>query len=327
VLNARFRASLLLSLILFCAPICSASRVSGTYVGHGANFAEMLQLTETENGQMSGVLSWAELKGDGRVTSEQAPVTGVVDADQVTLNIRSGLLSFLVGNSVAGTVKGDAIQLQTVDSSGNVANHVFARGTAADFKTYADQLKSRGANIVFSNKLTNGARQFRQTVQDAEQWIANAELHAQRIPTVRTRYQEIEAKMQSLVATERTTSNAVERSQLSVSVNQGDIAGEQVDIGVEQVWDINIGEPGKRIADDFAKWDGKCGETAELQRRGANGQSAEAWESACKQALAEREKFIPIFRKIMEQRAELKSFEAAAQTRRKAIVTEANRIQ
>jgi hypothetical protein len=280
-MTTRVRALLLLAPILLCASACWAARVSGTYVGHGASFAEILQLTETDNGQVSGVLSWAELKSDGRVTSEQAPATGTVDAEQITLSLRAGLLSFLVGNSVAGTVKAGALQLQIVDSSGNVATHVFAPGTAADFKTYADQLKAKGAGIVFSGKLMDVARQFDDTVRNAEQWIANAELHAQRLPGVRTRYQEIEAKMQSLVATERVTSNAVERSQISVSVNQGDIAGDQADIGVEQVWGINIGEPGKRIADDFARWHAKCGDAAELQRRGASAQSTEAWESAC----------------------------------------------
>jgi hypothetical protein len=287
----------------------------------------MLQLTGTDSGQVSGVLSWVELKGDGRVTSEQAPVTGTADAEQITLNIRAGLLSFLVGNSVAGTVKGDLVELQTVNSSGNVATHVFARGTAADFKTYADQLKANGAAIVFSRKLMDGAQQSRDTVKSAEQWIANAELHSQRIPAVKTRYQEIEAKMQSLLATERVTTNAVERSQISVSVNQGDIAGDQVDISVEQVWDIDLGEAGKRIAGDFARRGGKCGDAMEIQRRGASTQSAESWESACNQAPAEREKFARIFKKVMERRAELKAFQAAAQTRRKAIVAEANRMQ
>lgn len=193
-------------------------------------------------------------------------------------------------------------------------------------RAYVDQTEV-GAGIVLSRKLTDGAQQFRQTVQDAEQWIGNAELHAQRIPAVTTRYQEIEAKMQSLVATERTTPNSVARPQISVTLNQGDITGEQVDIDVDQVWDINIGESGSRIAANFAKWDGKCGDSAELQKRGASAQSGEAWESACKQALAEREKFAPIFKKIMEQRAELKSFQGAAQVRRKAILAEANRMQ
>jgi hypothetical protein len=55
---------------------------------------------------------------------------------------------------VAGTVKASTIQLQTIDSSGNAAAHVFARGTAGEFKAYADQLKSKGAGIVLSGKLT-----------------------------------------------------------------------------------------------------------------------------------------------------------------------------
>jgi len=133
--------------------------------------------------------------------------------------------------------------------------------------------------------------------------------------------------MQSLVATERTTPNSVARSQISVTVNQADIAGEQVDIDVNQVWDINIGDTGTRLKDEFAKWDGKCGESTELQKRGASAESAEAWESACKLASAEREKFYPIFKRMMEQRAELKSFQVAAQAHRKAIVAEADRMQ
>jgi len=153
-LRTLFRGSPFLTLILFVPLVCSASRITGTYVRRAANLAEMLQLTETTNGQISGVLSWAELKSDGRVTSEQAPVSGTIDADQVTLNIRSGLLSFLVGNSVAGTVKASTIQLPTIDSSGNAAAHVFARGTVGEFKAYADQLKSKGAGIVLSGKLT-----------------------------------------------------------------------------------------------------------------------------------------------------------------------------
>ena len=57
-------------------------RVQGsrTYVGHGANFTEMLQLTQTNNGRMSGVISSITLKDDGTVKYEQAQVTGAVDA-------------------------------------------------------------------------------------------------------------------------------------------------------------------------------------------------------------------------------------------------------
>jgi hypothetical protein len=63
------RPLLLLTPILLIASVCSASRVSGTYVNHGANFTEMLQLTETNNGQISGVISSLSLKDDGTVKS------------------------------------------------------------------------------------------------------------------------------------------------------------------------------------------------------------------------------------------------------------------
>ena len=159
----------------------------------------------------------------------------------------------------------------------------------------------------------NGAQEFRETVQRAEEWIANAELHAQRIPAIKTRYREIEERMQSPVATERATNNPAARGQISVTVNQ--------------LWDINIANYGAALNGDFVKWDGKCGEPGELQKRGATAQSAEAWMTACKLASAEREKFMPIFKRIMEQRNELKSFQVAAQARRKALVAESNRIE
>jgi hypothetical protein len=74
---------------------CSASRISGTYVAHGPNFAEMLQLTQTDNGQLSGVVTSVQLKAEGNISSDQTPVTGAIDADQLMLSVRSGLLQFL----------------------------------------------------------------------------------------------------------------------------------------------------------------------------------------------------------------------------------------
>jgi hypothetical protein len=286
----------------------------------------MLQLTQTDNGQVSGVLNFVELKPEGKITSEQVPVTGVVDAGQLTLNVRSGLLSFLGGASISGTVRGSAIQLQIVDSKGNVTSDVFDRAMPAEFKSYVDQLKSKGEAIVLNRRLTDDAQHFRQTVQSAEEWIANAELHTQRILRAKSHYQDIEDKMQSLVSQERTMPNSVARSQISVMVDQDDIAGGQFDIEVNQLWDFGIETPGTGLNAEFAKWDGNCGRSGELRKCGAAAPAADVWESACTQASAERAKFEPIYKHIMEQRAELKTFQATAQAHRKALVEEANRI-
>jgi hypothetical protein len=296
-------------------------------VAHGADFAEMLQLAQTDNGQLSGVFTSVQLKPEGNITSDQTPVTGVIDADQLTLSVRSGLLQFLGAGSVAGTIRGNTIQLQTVDSKGNVAPSVFVRSTPDDFKAYADQLKSKGERIVLSRQLTERAQRLRQTVQSAEKWIGNAELHADRIPRVRAAYEKIENQMRSLVAQERSEPyGSVARTQISVMVSQGDIAGGQTDIEVNQIWDFGIEEPGTGLYQNFTDWDGNCGNPDQLRNRGAAPQSIEAWESGCEQALAERETFMPIYKRIMEQRAQLKSFQSTAEAHRKALVDEANRI-
>jgi hypothetical protein len=319
----RMRALMALVCFSLTAPICHASRISGTYVGHGPHFAEMLQLTQTDNGQISGVLSSVEARPDGNISSDQKPLTGSVDSDQLTLNIGS----FLARTNLAGTVSGNTIRLQMTDSKGNITSAVFVRGTAVEFKRYADAVKSEGERIVLSIKLQNGAQEFRQTIQQAEKWISNAELHAQRITRVKDTYENIEHRMQSLIDRERAVLDAVARSQISVEVGQGDIAGDQTDIQVDQIWDFAITDAGTDIQRTFAHWDGNCQRSEEFRRRGATADSIRSWESACKETLLKRAKFEPVFKRIMDQRAALKSFQITAQRHRKALVDESTRIE
>jgi hypothetical protein len=322
-MKGTFHSLVLVPLLL---ATCSASRISGTYVAHGADFAEMLQLAQTDNGQLSGVLTSVRLKAEGSIASDETPVTGVIDADQLTLSVRSGLLQFLGAGSLAGTVKGNTIRLQAVDSKGNVSSEIFARSTPDEFKTRADKLKSKGAAIALTKRLTDGGPRFRQTVQEAENWIANAELQASRIPTVKAAYEEVENQMRALVAQERSAPNgSVARTQISVMVMQQDIAGVQGDIEVNQIWDFTIVQRGTDLYNIFTSWDTNCGKPDDLRNRGATPESVEVWESGCKEALAERQKFILAYRRIMDQRAQLKAFQSAAEGRRKALVDEANR--
>jgi hypothetical protein len=307
--------------------LCHASRITGTYVAHGPNFAEMLQLTQTDNGQVNGVLSSLELKADGNVKSEQIPVSGTCDAEQLTLNIGSGLQSFLEGRRIAGTIKSGAIQIQTVDSKGNVASSTFVRSTIESFKAYTDQLKSKGQRFIFNNTLMRNAERYQQTVQNAEKWITEAESHVQQIPRVKERYTSIEGHMRLLISQEQRASDPVARGQLSVSVNQTDVAATQTDIHVDQLWDVELAGAGSQLNTEFAEWDGNCGTPEKLQNLGATAQTIGQWMSACKQALREREKFGPIFKEVSQQRADLKSFQTVAQAHRKALVNEADRMQ
>jgi hypothetical protein len=304
----------------------ATSQIGGAYIARDSNGASMLQLTQTATGQITGVFDYVALDSSGKISTDEVPITsGVLDGKQLTLTLNGSILGF--GRNIAGTMEGNTIRLQIVGSQGDISTLVFARSSPEEFQRDTKQLKAKGQEIVFNAKLLKDSQELLRTTQIAEQWISNAELHAQRIPAVKDYYGQIEDKMRSLVAKERGTYGSVDRNQISIEVGQEDIAGEQADIQISQTWDYSIEREGVDLSNEFANWPANCGTVSELQRRGASDQAIEAWENACKQTSEERERFQPILKQIMEQRAELKAFQATAETHRKALVAEAERSQ
>jgi len=231
--------------------------------------------------------------------------------------------------NLAGTVNSteSGIQFQWSGADGTVSFGIFTRGAVSDFKPYSDQLRFKANAIVLTRELSNHAGELRGAVQRAEQWISNAELHEQRIPKAKQYYRTIEDRMRSLVQRERGTPDPIGRSEISYKVNEGDYAGDQIDFQIEQLWDQEIGDGGRNLKDEFAKFPSACGGTDEFTKRGADLPTVETWKAACQQASDEREKFDPIFKRIMEQRADLKSVRDSARAQRKALVQEAFKLQ
>jgi len=283
----------------------------------------MLQLTQADGGQITGVLSSIELSASGKLNSDNAPITGgTFDGEQLTLILHPSLF----GTNISGTKKGNTIRFETVGSNGVVVQYEFQRSSIEEFNKYAGQLQRSAVGVVLGSALLNRTQVLRQTAQDAEQWISNAELHAQRIPNAKDDYEKIENKMRQLIARERSTANSVARSQISVMVIQGDVQGTQVDLQVDQLWDQSIGDSGININQKLASYPTSCG-AEEFQKVNVNPNAIRNWESACHGVQTERAKFEPIYKHIMEQRADLKSFQELALSHRKALVDEANRIQ
>ncbi|HLQ75972.1 MAG TPA: hypothetical protein VK210_01375, partial [Terriglobia bacterium] len=155
-------------------------------------------------------------------------------------------------------------------------------------------MKSKGQSIVYSTKLMNLAQEYRETVANAENWIANAEVHAERIPNAKADYEKIESELKSLLTRERQTLDFNTRTQISLQIGRGDLAGGQLDMQLDEIWDVGIGDSGAKLEKDFTGWDGNCGTDHELQKQGANDRAIEAWDRACKQVVTERAKFEPI---------------------------------
>jgi hypothetical protein len=135
-----------LGVLSFLAVACRTSRIGGTYVAHGPNFVNLLQLTETNSGQITGALDTLELTADGKLNSENVSITGgALDGQQITLEMS--------GKNLAGTKTGDTIRLQSVQTNGDVWSEEFQRSSPAEFTNYADHLKFRANGIVLSENL------------------------------------------------------------------------------------------------------------------------------------------------------------------------------
>lgn len=317
------RLLLSLAIVLIADASRAETRISGTYVTHGADFADMLQLTQTEGGRITGVLSEVTLKPDGKITSEQGPVSGAIDGGQITLSFSFGLLS---GGSIAGTVGGNAIQLSAVGKNGNVVAWTYARGTPAEFQTYANQFQARSQAIVLSARVEKVAKTMEQTVRDAKAWGTDAEVHLQRIPSVKEYYQKISAKMETLLQRKRMAPNAVMRSQIGVAITQGSVAGTQVDVQANAVWD-RIEERGAALSRSFASYPPSCVTSEELAARGASQAAIARWQSACPAAVAERIKFREALKRVTEARADLKAFQQGEEQRRKELERQSSQIE
>lgn len=324
-----FCAILSFGAIAFMVMGCRTGRISGTYVSHGQNFVDMLQLTQTDNGQITGVFSSIELNSDGKIHSDSAPIaSGAFDDGQLTLNFHPGIF----GTSISGTKRWNTIRFETVGSSGDISSSEFRRSSSEKFQKYVGQLRFRAKGLSMSLDLSNGARGLRQAIQNAEQWIPNAEMHAQRIPLGKKLYERIDDKMQSLIARERAIGSSVARGQIAAVVSQGEAAGSQMDSQENQTWDDSIGPTGARISQKLATGVTLCkqGEKfspKELQMEGTSREAIETWASTCRDAEAEQTKYGPIYQRIMEQRADLKSFQISEQSRREALVDAANRLE
>jgi len=83
----------------------------------------------------------------------------------------------------------------------------------------------------------------------------------------------------------------------------------QADTEVAQIWDRTIGDTGRSINTKFAAYSSGCGGRKELLKRGATLQAVDGWEGACIQSLAQRARFETVFKRIMQQRGELNSFQ------------------
>lgn len=301
------------------------SRISGTYIARDDNSSSMLELTQTNNGQITGLFSIVRLNQKGTIDSFQKPVNGALDNGQLTLSF-AGMFFGLDTTTLAGRVRGDEISLESIGKQGTVQSWVFSRASDEDFKNYADQLKAKETAIAINTNIAKVVNTSEATIRRADQWLSDAQLHVGRIPAVTERYQEMEVQLQKIVSRQRMTPSGVLRSQLYVAAIQVNLQGDQLDMQGENVWGAvsggaaNLNERFAELLRDCATPD------SQLKARGASDDSLQRLHLSCQDVQRRKDTFSSDLQLVGEKGNLLNQFTKQAKSRREALVEQARSL-
>ncbi len=90
--------------IVISLSACFDRSISGSYVAKDSSSAELLQLTQAQDGKIVGTLQHIALKSGGGIETETSMtnVSGVVDGKSLTLTV--SLASLPISRNLSGTV-------------------------------------------------------------------------------------------------------------------------------------------------------------------------------------------------------------------------------
>src|SRR5471030_296060 len=120
--------------------------ISGTYVGSGPDIAVLLQLVETNGGQLSGRYEQQKVIAGHQIEHLNASVTGTSDGQTVVLQVlpTEALASAYV---LSGTISGAVLQISG-GGYGQTFQLNLIKGTVEEFKTNVANLSASAVRAL-----------------------------------------------------------------------------------------------------------------------------------------------------------------------------------
>jgi hypothetical protein len=240
--------------------------ISGTYLVSDKGLVCWLQIVRTPDNHLSGQISTALIGADGKIQQESAPVTGAVNAENVTISVNRFL--GLQTTTLGGTLDGDKLTLSGVGGS----PLVLRRADFGEYQQRLGELTAQSSQIVGAKKAAEAREQIEQRQQSViaeterivgrmERFDVEAEAHLKRFPDIEKHYREITQRVAKYVDRERelkSNPNAgVTRSQLSVAASQASIETEQLHNSIQSsqsTFELNI----KPVAAEATSLEERC---------------------------------------------------------------------
>ena len=187
---------------------CGDRSVSGSYVAHAGNLADLLQITETPDHHFAGTIRYTGLNSDGTLSSSSTNVSGSVDG----------------------------IDLSVANGPQTGVEH-FTKGQPSDFDAEIVQLNRAGQPVIAARQRGQRVDQLNRQVNaftnSINSFVASAHRHLERLPRGRVYYEHAvtveQAKLDRAQRLEA-TGNGVAQGQAGVIVGQMGVDKSQISI-------------------------------------------------------------------------------------------------
>jgi hypothetical protein len=236
----------MLAASLATASSALANDLSGTWVAKGAALAVMIQIVETDGGNVTGRYAQVALQSDGKLTQMDAAITGATDGQTAILTIKPAEL--FSGSVVAsGTVSGSALHLT---GSGGLALNL-VKSDQADFQAQANALAQQSREKNAEAQAAQAAQAQEEEVRrraraDAARlaalqdltkrlsdFTAYANAQLPKFASLERRYRSVTESMRNALAREESIRGAsadasIARNQITIDINQAGIDSDQM---------------------------------------------------------------------------------------------------
>jgi len=140
--------------------IAANPSVSGSYIASGSTTVDLLQLTESKDGQLLGSLSEFGYKADGSINRFSLSVTGTTDGHSITIVARPNGLP--IGSmNISGTIDGSTIMLTTEDGT-----QKFMAARPGNFRSQESKLTQQATAIRIANARQEEQKRFASRMLD-----------------------------------------------------------------------------------------------------------------------------------------------------------------
>jgi hypothetical protein len=299
----------------------------------------MLQLVQTPDGHVTGQFTVVTADANGRITDGNASVTGAIDGQNITLELRP--ISFLpVATHYSGTVDSARIQLSGAVEGGQLNRMALQRGQVSAFEAWSAQLR----NHAHAHAQAHAAADRQAKIEAARRDLVaridglirkmdsfgnTVARNINRYPATETRYRSITAKMNAYLDRERALARdpraAVARSQIEVQISQGDVAMSQSQVEFEN-FNIPLKQSNDAIRSELAQTEPECEPAREPTRKEPVSQSEMRVVSVCLRLLDATKAYRPSVDQIRKAYEQAQAVYSEEHRKQGGILAEANRI-